>query len=169
MFQSLGCVFSGRGILTRGNFNARDSSAVCCAPSSLSILTRRISPPRALALIAQLGAPKGIGGLFIRTGFALSPIFLGGGQEGGRRAGTEPVPLIVALGAACHAAKAGLHSYANHTAEVTARLRERLVAALPAGATLVHGPANDAHRLPNTLRCAPPPPHGVLSLEGGRC
>ena len=106
------------------------------------------------ASVHQLYAPKGIGALYIRDGLALPPFMLGAGQEGGRRAGTEPVPLIVALGAACHAAKAGLHSYANHTAEVTARLRERLVAALPAGATLVHGPANDAHRLPNTLRCA---------------
>lgn len=44
--------------------------------------------------------PKGIGALFIRSGINLPPFFTGGGQEGGRRAGTEAVHQIAGLGAA---------------------------------------------------------------------
>ena len=45
-------------------------------------------------------APKGIGCLFVRRGAPFSPMFFGGGQFGGKRPGTEPVPLMAALGAA---------------------------------------------------------------------
>lgn len=48
----------------------------------------------------KLGALKGIGGLVIREGARWEPLMPGGGQERGRRGGTEPVPLIAALGAA---------------------------------------------------------------------
>ena len=41
--------------------------------------------------------PKGIGALFIRDGVALPPFSTGGGQEGGRRAGTEAVHQIVGM------------------------------------------------------------------------
>lgn len=52
----------------------------------------------------KIHAPKGIGGLYIRDGLKLPPLILGGGQEGGRRAGTEAMPQIAAFGAACEAA-----------------------------------------------------------------
>ena len=38
--------------------------------------------------------PKGVGALFVKDGISLEPIILGGGQEGGMRAGTENIPLI---------------------------------------------------------------------------
>src|SRR6266513_6473406 len=43
-------------------------------------------------------APKGVGALYIRDGVELPPFIIGGGQERGRRSGTEAVPNIVALG-----------------------------------------------------------------------
>lgn len=46
-------------------------------------------------------APKGIGALIVRKGIKLEPLFLGGGQERGLRAGTEPLPLIASLTKAC--------------------------------------------------------------------
>ncbi len=49
----------------------------------------------------KLGAPKGIGALYIKKGIALYPILHGGGQENGMRSGTENVPGIVGLGCAC--------------------------------------------------------------------
>ncbi|NJL99565.1 MAG: cysteine desulfurase NifS [Synechococcaceae cyanobacterium SM2_3_2] len=56
----------------------------------------------------KLHAPKGIGALYIRRGFRFRPLLLGGHQERGRRAGTENVPGIVALGQAAELAQAHL-------------------------------------------------------------
>src|SRR5438067_9268262 len=50
-------------------------------------------------------APKGVGALYIRKGVKLPPFIIGGGQEQGRREGTEAVPNIVALGRACELAR----------------------------------------------------------------
>ena len=46
----------------------------------------------------KIHAPKGIGALYIRSGLKLPSYILGGGQERGMRAGTEPTPQIVAFG-----------------------------------------------------------------------
>ena len=48
----------------------------------------------------KLNAPKGIGALYCRSGVFLPKLIFGGEQERGRRAGTENVPAIAALGAA---------------------------------------------------------------------
>jgi cysteine desulfurase len=53
----------------------------------------------------KLHAPAGIGALYVRRGVDLAPFIIGGKQEGGRRAGTSPVPYIVGLGAACELSK----------------------------------------------------------------
>ena len=49
----------------------------------------------------KLGAPKGSGAVFVRAGVPLEPLLHGGGQERGRRSGTENVAWAVALAAAC--------------------------------------------------------------------
>ncbi len=51
----------------------------------------------------KIGAPKGIGALYIRKGLRFPPLLLGGGQEEGERSGTEPTSQIAALAAACAA------------------------------------------------------------------
>lgn len=53
----------------------------------------------------KIHAPKGIGALYVRKGFRFRPLLIGGHQERGRRAGTENVPGIVALGKAAALAK----------------------------------------------------------------
>lgn len=54
----------------------------------------------------KLGGPSGIGALYVRRKLRrrLCPMVHGGGQEGGVRAGTVPVPLCVAFGVACELA-----------------------------------------------------------------
>ncbi|MCX8042315.1 MAG: cysteine desulfurase [Thermodesulfobacteriaceae bacterium] len=56
----------------------------------------------------KMYAPKGIGALFIRKGIKISPLFLGGGQERGLRAGTEPLALIAGLAKAAEIAQRDL-------------------------------------------------------------
>ena len=59
----------------------------------------------------KIHAPKGIGALYIKNGVKLKPFLLGGGQEDGRRAGTEAMPQIAAFAAACR--EAGKHLQEN--------------------------------------------------------
>jgi len=69
----------------------------------------------------KMYAPKGMGALFIRRGTRLFPQQIGGHQERERRAGTEPVPNIVAFGAAAELARQEMVQRNEHTA----RLRDR--------------------------------------------
>lgn len=62
--------------------------------------------------------PKGVGALYVRKGLQFSPFLFGGGQEKGRRSGTENTASIVAMGAAARAAKQALEQ------GVPERLRE---------------------------------------------
>ena len=76
----------------------------------------------------KIHAPKGIGALYIRKGLSLPPYILGGGQERERRAGTEPLPLIAAFGAAAEAAQREFPAYAARIAALRAHAVERLTA-----------------------------------------
>lgn len=96
----------------------------------------------------KLYAPKGVGALFVRRGVALEPLIHGAGHEDGRRAGTENVPYIVGLGAACEIARQALPAATNHLHGLRDRLHTHLLAAL--GDRLVLNGHPDA-RLPNTL------------------
>lgn len=90
-------------------------------------------------------APKGTGGLYLRRGLRLKPFMIGGGQERGRRGGTENVPGLVGLGAAADLARTHL----SRTGAVRA-LRDRLEAFLLSSipGTRVNGAG--APRVPNT-------------------
>jgi cysteine desulfurase len=90
--------------------------------------------------------PKGVGGLFIRNGVALTPLLHGGEQMGGRRAGTVNTAFLAGMGLAVELAVDAL-DFEN--TEIR-RLRDRLedaVTAIPD--TLVLGKRE--HRTPNTL------------------
>lgn len=76
----------------------------------------------------KVGAPKGIGALYLRARTPFQPYLLGGGQEEGRRSGTQNVAAMVAFAAACHAAVA---QQANESVRLAA-LRDFLYTELPA-------------------------------------
>lgn len=70
----------------------------------------------------KLHAPKGVGALYVRPGVRLLPRALGGGQEKGLRSGTEPLPLIAALGEAIAALPSFEEQMQHYTALRTALL-----------------------------------------------
>jgi len=90
-------------------------------------------------------APKGVGALYIRRGLKLPPFIIGGGQENGRRSGTEAVPNIVALARACQLAK----EFSGH--EQIRALRDRLEDQILNNFPQAHlNGADRTRRLPNT-------------------
>jgi len=100
----------------------------------------------------KVGGPKGVGALVLVDGLeGLTPLLRGGGQEKGRRAGTEDVAGVAGFGAAIRSALAGR----GHEADRERGLRTRLEAGLTeTPGTLVF--AREAERLPNTVLFAIP-------------
>lgn len=98
----------------------------------------------------KFGGPPGIGLLLLRRDSPLRPLLWGGPQQQGRRAGTEPVALILAMTAALEWMHQRLAEHQQHLA----RLRRHLWHRLHAGAAPVYlnGPEIDAPDVvPNTL------------------
>jgi len=93
---------------------------------------------------ASVSAPKGIGALYFRDNLRLMPLIHGGIQEMGRRAGTENVPGIVALGKASELARQELPDKAKHVRE----LRDLLVAGIHERVERVTYTGHPERRLP---------------------
>jgi cysteine desulfurase len=79
----------------------------------------------------KFGGPVGAGALFVRKGVRVQPLAAGGGQERGRRGGTENVAAIVGLGAAIRLASAHLSSEAARLTALRDRLEAGLLARVP--------------------------------------
>ena len=99
----------------------------------------------------KLGGPPGIGALVIRDGVELTAMIRGGGQERGRRAGSENLPGIAGFAAAAEAAVAGLAEY-DRVRRLRAEVEAGIAAIAPDAAVLGRGVA----RLPNTSAIAMP-------------
>lgn len=74
----------------------------------------------------KIHAPKGIGALYLKKSVKLSPLMLGGGQQGGLRSGTEAVPLIYGLGKAVEILTESLSERYAEAAEINRLARRRL-------------------------------------------
>jgi cysteine desulfurase len=74
----------------------------------------------------KIGGPKGAGALFIRRNTQMKSLLRGGGQERGRRAGTENVPAIVGFGAAAKNARENLEVNSNALHELQSELESGL-------------------------------------------
>lgn len=98
----------------------------------------------------KLHAPKGVGALYIRSGMPFSPLLRGGGQEAGRRSGTENVASIVGLGKAAELMKARLDQDAHAgVAALRNHFEKRLQAELEGvrvNGSLEHRTANTSHQ-----------------------
>jgi len=108
-----------------------------------------------MALISahKLGGPKGIGALVVKRGTDVPAQLLGGGQEMGRRAGTENVIGAAGFAAAAKAAAQDLaEGVWDRVAQLRDLLEERLTAEAPEAIVVGKG----AKRLPNTTAVAVP-------------
>ncbi|MDZ8259946.1 cysteine desulfurase NifS [Nostoc sp. ChiQUE01b] len=94
----------------------------------------------------KLHGPKGIGALYIRRGVRFRPFMIGGHQERGRRAGTENVPAIIALGKAAQLELLHLEEAIAREKKLRDRLEQTLLAKIPD--CVVNGDVTQ--RLPNT-------------------
>ncbi|TAL18642.1 cysteine desulfurase [bacterium] len=117
----------------------------------------------------KIGAPKGTGALYVKSGVEIEPLIMGGSQERSRRGGTENVPGIAALAAACRAAKSDLQGFSERCRVFYDLMAGEVLRLYPKAA--VNGPSSPEKRLPNTLNLSFPGLTGAtlvpaLDLEG---
>ena len=110
----------------------------------------------------KLYGPKGVGALVVDKAVDWTPLLQGGGQERGRRAGTENVAAIVGFGRAAELARTELAANRQHLEALRGRLLARLAEALPEAVVL----SPEAQRLPNTVMLALPGLDGETLLMG---
>jgi cysteine desulfurase len=93
--------------------------------------------------------PKGVGLLYLRKGTPIEYQQVGGGQESGRRGGTENVPLIIGMAEALVRAEASREQHNTYCRALRDDLWAQIEERIP-GVSL-NGPALDGNRLPNNL------------------
>ena len=91
----------------------------------------------------KIYGPNGIGALYIRKGLRISNYIHGGGQEMGRRAGTENMAGIVGFGKAAEVAEANFDEHIRHCKEVRDYLIEKVSKEIPD--TFVNGTMEHRH------------------------
>lgn len=107
----------------------------------------------------KIAGPPGIGALVLREPLEITPSLHGGGQQRGRRPGSEPTALIVGFGAACERVR----RLRDEQAERVRALSERLFAELSASIPDLRVTVPRAPRLPNTVHfCVSGCPADVL-------
>ncbi|MDE0553021.1 MAG: cysteine desulfurase family protein [Candidatus Poribacteria bacterium] len=106
----------------------------------------------------KMYGPKGVGALFIRTGVKLVPLFSGGEQEQGIRAGTLPTPNIVGFGAACNISLQNMEEDRHRIEYLTSWLFDDLKEVFPN----LYLFGDSTHRLPGNLNIGFP---GVSSEQ----
>jgi cysteine desulfurase len=95
----------------------------------------------------KMHAPQGVGALYVRKGTRLQPLFYGGRHERSRRAGTENVPGIVALG---KAAELAMQGFDRQNDKKMSALRDRLQHGILAQVEEAGVNGGGAARVPNT-------------------
>ena len=97
----------------------------------------------------KIGAPKGVGAIYVRRGTRMVPLLHGGHQERNRRAGTQNVAGIVGLGVACEVAAAEREEVYQRMRTLRDKLEDGLLAQIPE--IKLNGTPDRDQRLPNTL------------------
>ena len=97
----------------------------------------------------KIGAPKGVGAIYIRRGTKMNALIHGGHQERNRRAGTHNVAGIAGLGVACELAGAEMTENSARLRQLRDRLEKGIMSSIPE--VKLNGHPDPDKRLPNTL------------------
>ncbi len=119
----------------------------------------------------KIGAPKGIGAIFIRRGTAIEPLMHGGAQDRGRRPGTENVAFAVGLARAAELAVEEREAEAARLSALREQLESALLEQIPDA--VVHG-RNASRRAPHIVNISVPGTDSesmlmALDLQGIAC
>ncbi|MFZ5750894.1 MAG: cysteine desulfurase family protein [Pseudomonadota bacterium] len=120
---------------------------LCQAAGKIPFAFNWLGADAAIISAHKFGGPKGVGALILRRGLEVEARARGGGQEMGRRAGTEAVALIAGMGAAAEAAARDL---AAGLWDEVAALRDRFEAVVLDRVADARVAGQGARRLPNT-------------------
>ncbi|MDB5225061.1 MAG: hypothetical protein JWL87_13 [Candidatus Adlerbacteria bacterium] len=131
------------------------------APLWLDIKVEKLGVDMVTLDAQKILGPKGIGCLYVKRGLLLDPVIWGGGQEKGKRAGTENAAAAAAFAAALADAQKGAGKRAAKTAQVRDYLLEEIKALIPN--VLLHGPAGE-HRAANNLSISIPGLDGQMAV-----
>ena len=107
----------------------------------------------------KIGGPKGVGALVVKAGRDISPLVTGGGQEKGRRSGTENLPGIAGFGAAADMVPGSI-AQMQDLVGLRDDMEDRIMAACPDA--VIFG--KNAPRLPNTSNLSMPGATNELQL-----
>ncbi len=129
----------------------------CQAAGALSLDVQKLGVDLLTLNGGKIYGPKGIGGLFVKTGIKLKPQIYGGGHERGLRSGTENVPGIVGFGQALSLAQ---EKRASESKRLTT-LRDNLLTSLQKQIPDLFVNGDLEHRLPNNLNLT------IKGVEGG--
>ena len=119
------------------------------AAGKIPIDVRKANIDMAVISGHKIGAPKGIGAMYLRRGTRISRFMHGGHQERNRRAGTHNVPSIVGLGVACELAIQNMEKDYAYVRHLRDKLEEGILASIPE--VKLNGHPDADLRLPNTL------------------
>lgn len=111
------------------------------APLWLDLKVERLGVDMMTLDAQKVLGPKGIGCLYVKRGTNIDPIMWGGGQEGGKRAGTENAPLAVAFATALADAQAGVLKRVKKVSAVRDYLLAEIKKVLPDA--VMHGPEGE--------------------------
>lgn len=119
------------------------------AAGKIPVDVRKANVDMAVISGHKIGAPKGIGAMYLRRGTKISRFMHGGHQERNRRAGTHDVPGIVGLGVACELAQQNMEKDYAYVRDLRDTLEKGILSTIPE--VKLNGHPNADLRLPNTL------------------
>jgi cysteine desulfurase len=128
----------------------------CQAAGYLALHVERLGVDLLTLNGSKIYGPKGSGILYVRTGVTIEPLLYGGGQERGRRSGTESVASAVGLAKALELVVADRQAESKRQAVLRDELACRLLDDIPR--TVINGDMR--HRLPNNLNLLIPGAEG---------